>query len=175
MKKRVLSLILCGVMLLSSVPVSPLADIFTIEAFAGDVSELQKVYNTVPDEEDWDQYIDTDLLASLCRSAKWMLAAPAIYSQSDIDELTDDLRKAVANLKFHTQSVNISSAALELETGKTATLKVTLNPENAGDEVKWSSSNSSYVSVEKTGELEAQITVHKYTSSNVTITAVSNK
>ena len=174
MKKRVLSLILCGVMLLSSVPVSPLADIFTIEAFAGDVSELQKVYNTVPDEDDWDQYIDTDLLASLCRSAKWMLAAPAIYSQSDIDELTDDLRKAVANLKFHTQSVNISSAALELETGKTATLKVTLNPENAGDEVKWSSSNSSYVSVEKTGELEAQITVHKYTSSNVTITAVSN-
>ena len=52
MKKRVLSLILCGVMLLSSVPMSPIADIFTIEAFAGDVSELRKVYETVPDEDE---------------------------------------------------------------------------------------------------------------------------
>lgn len=174
MKKRVLSLILCGVMLLTSVPLSPLTDIFTIEAFAGDVTELQKVYNTVPDEDDWYLYIDTSVLEAYCKSAKRMLATPSFYSQEDIDELTEDLRNAIANLKFHTQSISISSTALSLETGKTATLKVTLNPENAADEVRWSSNNSSYVSVEKINDLEAQITVHKYIKSVVTITATSN-
>ena len=62
MKKRVLSLILCGVMLLSAVPMGPLAEVFTIEAFAGDVSELRKVFDTVPDEDDWDLYMNTDVL-----------------------------------------------------------------------------------------------------------------
>ncbi len=174
MKKRVLSLILCGVMLLTSVPLSPLADIFTIEAFAGDVTELQKVYSTVPDEDNWHLYIDTNVLEAYCKSAKRMLATPAFYSQADIDELTEDLRNAVANLRLHTQSISISSLSLSLEIGKTATLKVTLNPEDAGDTVTWSSNNSSYVSVEKISDLEAQITVHKYIKSNVTITATSN-
>ena len=176
MKKRVLSLILCGVMLLTAVPLGPVADIFTIEAFAGDISELQKVYNSVPDEDDWDLYIDTKLLESYCNQAKSIITWNSIrnYSQEEIDAVTDGLRDALANLKFHTQSIGISSTSLGLEIGKTATLKVTLNPENAGDEVRWASNNSSYVSVEKTGDLEAQITVHKYTRSNVTITATSN-
>ena len=77
MKKRVLSLILCGVMLLSSVPLSPLADIFTIEAFAADISELQKVVNKVPDEEDWDLYIDTSVLEAYYKSAKLAIAMSA--------------------------------------------------------------------------------------------------
>ena len=175
MKKRVLSLILCGVMLLSSVPMSPIADIFTIEAFAGDVSELRKVYETVPDEDEWDLYINTDVLAAYCKSAKWMLATPALYSQSDIDELTADLKAAVANLKFHTQSISISHTSLSLEAGKTATLKVTLNPESAGDDVVWSSNNAACVSVEKINDREATISVNKFTTSKVTITATSNK
>ncbi len=176
MKKRVLSLILCGVMLLTAVPLSPLADIFTIEAFAGDISELQKVYDTVPDKDDWDLYIDTRLLESYYNQAKNIITWNSIrnYSQEEIDEVTEGLRGAVAALKFHTQSISISSKNLNIEIGKTATLKVTLNPENAGDEVKWSSNNSSYVSVEKISNLEAQITVHKYIKSNVTITATSN-
>lgn len=174
MKKRVLSLILCGVMLLTSVPLSPLADIFTLEAFAGDVTELQKVVDKVPDEDDWDLYIDTSVLEAYYKSAKTAIALSAFYSQEDIDQLAADLQKAIDDLKFHTQSISISSSALSLETGKTATLKVTLNPEDAGDEVKWSSNNSSYVSVEKVSDLEAQITVHKYIKSNVTITATSN-
>lgn len=174
MKKRVLSLILCALMLVSSVPLSPLADIFTIEAFAGDVSELRKVYESVPAESEWDRYIDTSTLEAYYKSAKWMLAAPTFYSQSDIDELTEDLRGAIANLKLHTQSIVISSSALSLEIGKTETLKVTLNPEDAADPVTWSSSNSAYVSVEKISDLEARITVNKYTTSKVTITATSN-
>lgn len=174
MKKRVLSLILCGVMLLSSVPLSPLADIFTIEAFAADVTELQKVVNRVPDEEDWDLYIDTSVLEAYYKSAKLAITMSAFYSQSDIDQLTADLQKAIDDLKLHTQSISISSSALSLEIGKTSTLAVTLNPENAADEVRWSSNNSSYVSVEKINDLEAKITVHKYIKSKVTITAASN-
>lgn len=174
MKKRVLSLILCGVMLLSSVPLSPLADIFTIEAFAADVTELQKVVNKVPDEEDWDLYIDTSVLEAYYKSAKTAISLSAFYSQADIDQLAKDLQKAIDDLKFHTQSISISSSALSLEVGKTATVRVTLNPENAADEVRWTSNNSSYVSVEKINEHEAQITVHKYIKSNVTVSAVSN-
>ena len=175
MKKRVLSLILCGVMLLSSVPLSPIADVFTIEAFAGDVSELRKVYETVPDEDEWDLYINTDVLEAYCKSAKWMLATPALYSQSDIDELTADLKAAIDNLKFHTQSISISHTSLSLEAGKTATLKVTLNPESAGDDVVWSSNNAACVSVEKINDREATISVNKFTTNKVTITATSNK
>ena len=174
MKKRVLSLILCALMLVSSVPLSPLADIFTIQAHAGDVTELQKVYNTVPAESEWYLYTNTDVLEAYYKSAKRMIAAPVFYSQADIDELTEDLRAAIANLKLHTQSISISSSKLSLAIGKTHTLKVTLNPTDAVDEVKWSSSLPSCVSVEKINDLEAQITVNKYTMSNVTITATSN-
>ena len=174
MKKRVLSLVLCALMLVSSVPLSPLADIFTIEAHAGDVSELRKVYDSVPPESDWHLYSNTGELKALCRSAKWMLDLPAIYSQSDIDELTEELRAAVANLKLHTQSVSISSSALNLKIGETATLTVTLNPKDAADPVTWSSNNSACVSVEKISDLQAKITVNKYTTSKVTITATSN-
>lgn len=174
MKKRVLSLILCGVMLLSAVPMGPLAEVFTIEAFAGDVSELRKVFDTVPDEDDWDLYMNTDVLEAYYKSAKWMLAAPGLYSQSDIDELTADLKAAVDNLKFHTQSISISDTSLSLETGKSATLKVTLNPESAGDEVRWSSNNAACVSVEKISDREARISVNKFTTGKVVISAVSN-
>ena len=95
MKKRVLSLILCGVMLLSSVPLSPLADIFTIEAFAADVSELQKVVSRVPDEEDWDLYINTSVLEAYYKSAKTAIALSAFWSQEDVDQLAKDLQKAI--------------------------------------------------------------------------------
>lgn len=174
MKKRVLSLILCALMLVSSVPISPLADIFTIQAFAGDVSELKKVYDTVPDEADWHLYTDTDALKALCRSAKWMLNTPSLYSQADIDELTQELKAAVANLKLHTQSISISSSKLSLAIGETATLKVTLNPEDAADTVTWSSNASSYVSVEKISDREARVSVNRFTLNTVTVTATSN-
>ena len=174
MKKRVLSLVLCGIMLLSSVPVTPLADIFTIEAFAGDATELQKVVDSVPPEKDWHLYINTDVLEAYYKSAKRILLLPAVYSQADIDEVTEDLRKAIAELMFHTQGISLDKTAASVEVGKTATLTATLNPENAGDPVTWTSSNSSVVTVEKTGTLSAVITVKKYSKSDVTITATSN-
>ena len=176
MKKRVLSLILCGVMLLSSVPISPIADVFTIEAFAGDISELQKVYDTVPDEDEWDLYIDTKLLESYYKQAKNIITWNAIrnYSQEEIDEVTKGLKDAIDSLRFHTQSISISHTSLSLEAGKTATLKVTLNPESAGDSVSWSSNNASCVSVEKINDREAKISVNKFSANKVTISAVSN-
>ncbi len=174
MKKRVLSLIMCGVMLLSSIPVTPLADIFTIEAFAADVSELQKVYDSVPDKDDWDLYIDTSVLEAYYKNARTALSLSAFYSQQDIDQLTADLQRAIDNLVFHTQSITLDSSSMSVEVGKTATLKAVLNPEDAGDVVTWSSSADSYVSVQKTSDLQAVITVKKFTKSNVTITATSN-
>lgn len=176
MKKRVLSLILCALMLVSSVPLSPLSDIFTIEAFAGDISELRKVYDTVPDEDDWDLYIDTRLLESYYKQAKNIITWNYIrnYSQSEIDEVTEGLRDAINSLRLHTQSISISSSKLSVAIGNTVTLKVTLNPDNAADSVTWTSNSSAYVSVEKISEREAKITANKYTQNTVTITATSN-
>lgn len=174
MKKRALSLILCALMMISSIPLSPLADIFSIEAHAGDVTELQKVFDTVPPEEDWYLYTNTDVLKAYYKSAKRMIEVPVFYTQEAIDELTNDLREAVANLGLHTQSISISHSKLSLAIGETAKLKVTLNPADADDEVRWSTNAAAYVSVEKISDLEAEITVNKYTMNNVTITATSN-
>ncbi len=176
MKKRVLSLVLCGIMLLSSVPVTPLADVFTIEAYAGDITELEKVYESVPPKSEWGKYIDTSLLDAYYKQAKNIIDWNWIrdYSQAEIDQTAEDLRKAIKNLVPHTQSIALDKSAVSVDVNKTATLTVTLNPENAGDPVTWSSNNSSYVSVEKKNDLEAVITVRKYTPSKVTITATSN-
>ena len=97
MKKRVLSLVLCGIMLLSSVPVTPLADIFTIEAYAGDITELEKVYESVPDKSQWGNYIDTSLLEAYYKQAKNIIDWNWIrdYSQAEIDQAAEDLRKAM--------------------------------------------------------------------------------
>lgn len=176
MKKRVLSLVLCGIMLLSSVPVTPLADVFTIEAFAGDITELEKVYESVPSRSEWDKYIDTSLLDAYCKQAKNILDWNWIrdYSQDEIDQVTEDLRRAINNLVPHTQSISLDKSAVSVEVNKTATITAVLNPENAGDPITWSSSNSAVVSVEKSGTHDAVITVRKYSKTNVTITATSN-
>ena len=59
MKKRVIGLILCALMLVTSVPVTPLADILTIEAVAGDITELEKVYESVPAKSEWVNYLES--------------------------------------------------------------------------------------------------------------------
>lgn len=176
MKKRVLSLVLCGIMILSSVPVTPLADIFTIEAYAGDITELEKVYESVPDKSQWGNYIDTSLLEAYYKQAKNIIDWNWIrdYSQAEIDQATEDLRKAINNLVPHTQSISIDKSAVSVDVNKTVVLTAMLGPENAGDPVTWSSNNSACVSVEKTDTLEAVVTVKKYTPSKVTVTATSN-
>ncbi|MDD6146361.1 MAG: hypothetical protein PUB43_04915, partial [Oscillospiraceae bacterium] len=62
MKKRVLSLILCGVLLFSSLPLTPFGDWYAIEAAAVDTGELEKVFAQVPPKDQWEQYVDTALL-----------------------------------------------------------------------------------------------------------------
>lgn len=174
MKKRVLSLILCGVMLLSSIPLTPIGDIFTFEAFAGDVTELQKVYDSVPPKSNWHLYIDTSVLEAYYKQAGRILEFGVFYSQEDIDEVTADLQAAIDNLQLHTQGISLDKSAVSVDVGKTATLKATLNPEDAADPITWTSDNSECVSVEKVNAYEAVITVKKYTKSNVTILASSN-
>ena len=178
MKKRVLSFVLCGIMLLSSIPVTPLADVFTIEAHAGDITELEKVYESVPAKSEWDNYLDAgvQLLEAYYEQAeniiKWNWLRD--YSQSEIDQTAERLRKAIAALVPHTQKISLDKSTVSVNVGENATITAILNPENAGDPVTWSSNNSSYVSVEKKNDHEAIITVKKYTVSKTTITASSN-
>lgn len=175
MKKRVISLILCGVMLLSSVPLTPISDIFTIEAFAGDVTELQKVYDSVPPKSNWHLYIDTTVLEAYYKQAKRMLDYSYIYPQEDIDEVTADLKSAIDNLQLHTQSISLNKSVVSVEVGKSETIKASLNPENAGDPITWSTNGDKYISIEKVNAFEAVIKVEKFTKSKITVTAFSNE
>ena len=178
MKKRVIGLILCALMLVTSVPATPLADILTIEAVAGDITELEKVYESVPAKSEWGNYLESgvQLLEAYYEQAENIIRWNWIrdYSQSEIDQTTERLRKALAALVPHTQKISLDKSALSVNMGESATITAILNPENAGDPVTWTSNNSSYVTVEKKNDREAVITVKKYTPSKITITATSN-
>lgn len=173
MKKRVLSLILCGVMLLSSIPLTPMSDIFTMQAFAGDVTELKKVYDSAPPKSNWHLYIDTTVLEAYYKQAGRMIDLGAFYSQEDIDEVTADLKAAIDNLQLHTQGISLDKSYATVNVGGNTNLKATLNPESAADPITWSS-NSDCVTVEKINSFEADVRVKKYTNTKVIITATSN-
>lgn len=176
MKKRVLSLILCGILLLSSIPLTPIGDIFSIEAFAGDVTELQKVYDSAPPKSNWHLYIDTTVLEPYYKSAEKILNTELLalaYPQEDIDELAADLKSAIDNLQLHTQVISLDKSFVTVAVGGNTTLAATLNPENAADPITWSA-DSDCVTVEKTSAFEAFVSVKKYQSTPVIITATSN-
>lgn len=174
MKKRVLSLILCGVLLFSSLPLTPFGDWYAIEAAAVDTGELEKVFAQVPPKDQWGQYVDTALLSAYYTTALAILRNPDNFSQEEIDSCASSLRSAIDGLKLHTQDISLSADTLSVAVGKSATLKATLNPENAGDPVIWTSGNSKVVSVEKNSDLEVLLTVHSYAANGVVITASSN-
>ncbi|MGN0487194.1 MAG: Ig domain-containing protein [Acutalibacteraceae bacterium] len=174
MKKRVLSLILCGVLLFSSLPLTPFGDWYAIEAAAVDTGELEKVFAQVPPKDQWEQYVDTALLSAYYTTALAILRNPDNFSQEEIDGCASSLRSAIDGLKLHTQDIFLSADTLSVAVGKSATLKATLNPENAGDPVTWTSGNSKVVSVEKNSDLEVLLTVHSYAANGVVITASSN-
>ncbi|MBQ4267604.1 MAG: hypothetical protein IJB93_05375, partial [Clostridia bacterium] len=64
MTKRILALLMASIIMLTALPMSPVADYFSIEASAADLSELQKVYDSAPPKEDWSKYINIDVLSA---------------------------------------------------------------------------------------------------------------
>ncbi|MBQ4207180.1 MAG: hypothetical protein II621_02625, partial [Clostridia bacterium] len=102
MKKRILTLALCALMLLSSVPVLPVSFGTAITASAADtdVTALRAVYNEIPKKEQWNQFIDTTQLAKFYDDATAILAAPNTYSQNNIDMTATNLKNAWEAVRY---------------------------------------------------------------------------
>lgn len=168
MTKRILALLMTSIIVLTAVPVSPLAELFRIEAVAADTSELQKVYDTVPPKSEWGKYIDTTVL-----SAYYDLATVLLQGSDDqtaIDRCTSNLRNAIANLKLHTQGIAFDKTSANVAVGDTLQLTAILTPADAADEVKWQTSDETLATVSQSG----LVTVKKYSPNGVTVIASSN-
>ncbi len=167
MKKRLLALILCILVTVPSVPLTPFAELISFEAVAVNIEELERVFATVPSEEEWGNYINGDSLKWIYRTAKDIIADSSGYTQDDIDECAEDLAAAVAALRPYATGIVINTQSLTVNVGKTASLTATLSPAEAGGDISWSSSHPSYVSVNSSG----LVSVNRYTADTVTITA----
>ncbi len=170
MKRRLLALLLCALMAVGSLPVTPLADYFVLEAAAADIEVLQTVFNKVPDPSTWDQYISTSALKIAYEYAALVLEKHESFDQSDVDACAESLQEALDGLKYHTKDIELNKQTHSAAVGESFTLRAILTPADAADEVEWSSSNSTVASVTQKGV----VTVNKYSSSKVTITASSN-
>lgn len=170
MKKRLLSLLLCVVLVFGTVPMSPWVNLVTMEAAAADIETLQSVFNTVPDPSTWDRYIDTSALKVAYEYAALVLEKHENFDQEDVDSCAASLQEALDNLKLHTQGITLNKSEHSAAVGQNFTLRAILTPTDAADSVTWTSSDSAVASVTQTGI----VTVNKYSSSKVTITATSN-
>ncbi len=170
MKKRLLSLLLCALMVVSTVPVTPLVDLVSVEASAADIATLQAVYEKVPPRDEWDKYIDTSALEIAYDYAITILESPNGIPQDRIDSCAANLQKALDNLKLHTQGITLNKTEHTAAVGQTFTLRAILDPTDAADPVEWKSSDSTAASVTK----EGIVTVNKYSKNKITLTATSN-
>lgn len=170
MKKRLLALFLCVLVMASSVPMTPFTDLFSFEAVAVSVEELERVFATVPVPDadgKWSEYINGDSLKWVYRTAEDILKNSSAYTQDEIDECAEDLAALVAALKPYATGIAINTEGVTVNVGKTANLTANLSPAKAGGEIEWSSSHPSYVSVSSSGVVSA----NRYTADTVTITA----
>lgn len=168
MTKRILALLMTSIIMLTAVPMSPVAEMFRVEAVAADTSELQKVYESAPPKEEWHKYIDITALEAYYEMAELLLAGD--YEQSRIDTCTENLRNAIKNLKLHTLHIEFDKTEAAVAVGETLQLNAILTPEEAADEVYWQTSDSSIAEVTQQG----LVTVKKYSPSGVTVIASSN-
>ena len=176
MKKRFLTLALCAVMLLSSLPVVPLSFGTAITASAANVTTLKSIYDQIPKKDQWGQFIDSTSLAKFYDDATAMLAAPDTYTQANVDMTATNLKAAWEAIRYHTTDVVVSPASANVGAGETITLTATLLPAKAGDPVQWITNAPDVATVTGSGEnnATAKVQVHKYSAAAVTITALSN-
>lgn len=168
MTKRILALLMTSIIMLTAVPLSPLAEYFSVEASAADLSELQKVYDSAPPKEEWHKYIDVTALEAYYTMAEMILAGE--YDQSRIDTCTANLRKAIEGLKLHTLDIKFDKTTANVAVGEKLQLNAILTPEGAADEIFWQTSDSDIAEVTQKG----LVTVKKYSPTGVTVIASSN-
>ncbi len=171
MKKRILSVMLCFIMMFAGLPLAPLdiGGAITASAEGVDVSELRQLYESVPKDQ-WDKYIDTSILENWYAEAEKILQSPDSFEQSYIDLTANSLNIAISNLELHTQEIKLDKTSVMADVGSTVALRAILNPENAADPIEWKSSNESVASVNSDGT----VSVKAYSKNPVTITASSN-
>ena len=176
MKKRFLTLALCAVMLLSSLPLVPLSFGTEITASAANVATLQSIYDQIPKKDQWNQFIDSTQLAKFYDDATAILASPNSYNQNNVDMTATNLKAAWDAIRYHTTDILVSPASVNAGAGETVTLTATLRPDKAGDPVQWITNAPEVATVTGSGENNATATVKvlKYSAAAVTITAVSN-
>ena len=177
MKKRILTLALCALMLLSSVPVLPLSfGTAMTAAAAADVTNLKAVYDQIPAKDQWGQFIDSSKLAGPYDAATDILQNPGNYTQTVVDNTATSLRSAWDAVRYHTTDIRLDKTSANGAVGETVTLNAILLPTKAGDPVQWISNAPDVASVTGSGENSAVGTVKilKYSAQAVTITAISN-
>ncbi len=170
MKKRILALLMCVLLAAGSVPAMPVADYFGIEARAVNIESLEQAIASVPDEDEWYKFIDTTALGAYFSIAVQVMQNPDGFSQSYIDTCANNLRNAVAELKYHTLDIVLNETTYTAAVGNKFTLRAILTPAEAADPVVWESDNEAAVSVTDNGE----VTVKKYVAEPVNISASSN-
>ena len=168
MKKRFLALTMALMMAFSAVPLSPLAELVSIYAVAGDTTELKKVYDSVPPKSEWGKYIDTKTLAAYYEMAEIILAGE--YDQSRIDNCKNNLQSAIDALKLHTQGISFDKTSAEVAVGDTLQINAILTPNGAADPITWKSGDETIATVNQKG----LVSVKKYLADGVTIIASSN-
>ena len=176
MKKRILTLALCTLMLLSSVPVLPFSAGTVIMAQAANVTTLKAVYDQIPPKNQWDQMIDVSELTKFYDDATAILAAPDSYQQSNVDMTATNLKNAWEAVRYHTTDIVLDQPSANGAVGDSVILHASLLPAKAGDAVQWISNAPDVASVTGSGENNAVGTVKilKYSTQAVTITAISN-
>ncbi len=175
MKKRILSLVLCLLMLVTSLPIT--ADVFSFRSVAVEkeesvsLAELQKVYDAIAKRDEWEElYVNTYYLAPWYDQAEKILASPDSYTEETISATKNSLEREFSNIEYHTKGIALNKKSTIVDVGKTEQLKAILTPDNAADKVTWTSSNASAVKVSSSG----LITAVAYSKTAVTITATSN-
>lgn len=173
MKKRVLALILCAVMVFAGLPVVSFSSPASVTASAAgvDISSLKQLYDSIPLPDKWNSlFIDSSTLRLWYDEAANVLSDPDSYSQTYVNNIERSLKNAYDSISYHTQNIAITDASVKVNVGSSYALRAVLDPADAADGITWSSSNDTYVSVTSFGE----VTAKKYSSSPVTVTATSN-
>lgn len=174
MKKRILAMVLCALMIVSSAPLTPLG--FLPDAYAAgeaqiNISDLKAVFDSIPEKSKWSSlYLDTTDLEGWYDDASSILGSPDSYTQASVDLTKNSLERAFKNLEYHTTGIALDKTSLTVVVGGTGELKAKLSPENAADAVTWKSSDTSIATVSSKGV----VTAKAYSKSAVTITASSN-
>lgn len=167
MKKRIIALILCALVVVTSAPVTPVGDLFAVEAMAVNVEALQSVFDSAPTEQQWADYVNGSSIKGQYNYAAAILKNPDSYSQKEIDECAADLQAAIKALQPYATGIRLNKTTENLAVGKTTQLYATLLPAGSGGTVTWESSHSAYVTVSSTG----LVSVNRYTAEPVIIRA----